>query len=253
MVIESAGSAPPRPGLLTGGFGVTIASAVTGATATVFWLLMYRSAAESLPRTPSGREALAGLDVLFYFLIAISFTLAIGLGAGAVAMWLGSNVGRILIWSFGGVSIAWHMCCGLYTAFVSSAMTAYDRSGAPIPYWQVDLATIFGFLSGVLSIVGIILIAQSSVNIYFRRLSGRGHRRPRGQYPQYPGTGVYEPFGGAEPAPSTHWPNPSDQSVRPGRSSSAAAWSDPTQPDETVWQRPGDNGGDDDQTFQPPR
>ena len=96
-------------------------------------------------------------------------------------------------------------------------------------------------------IVGIILIAQPSVNIYFRKLSGKPMPRP-GSSRHHSVPGPYEPFGAA-PAPPTHWPYTGDNTI-PRQSSSDGL----TRPlgDDTMWRKPASSDGDE-QPFEPPR
>ncbi|HIW63931.1 MAG TPA: hypothetical protein H9881_15860 [Candidatus Stackebrandtia excrementipullorum] len=252
MVITSAGSTQPRPRALTSGFGVVIAAAVAAVIATVLWILMYQHLAPNSGRalSQSARASLGTLDGLAYITIGLSLLLAIGLAAGAVTMWYGSNVGRILVWVFGGVSIAWHLCCGSYNLLFSSAISAagqYMSNEQRLTMWLMNAAFIAGFVTAILCIVGIILIAQPSVNIYFRKLSGKPMPRP-GSSRHHSVPGPYEPFGAA-PAPPTHWPYTGDNTI-PRQSSSDGL----TRPlgDDTMWRKPASSDGDE-QPFEPPR
>ena len=262
MIPSPTNSRVRRPGLVTGGFATTIAATVTGIATTVLWIITFNVLTDfsELGRARN-EEALAAFALPFYLVVAFSFILAIGLGAGAWVMWYRNNVGRILIWSFGGVMIAWHVCCGTGNMPIHRTLISFDSyrtSGVALRYWQLDAAVISGFVSAVLCVIAVVLVAQRPVTEYVRKA------RPKRLARQVPADADYEPFADPMSAPATYWPYPgtsaeSAHGPDSGNSVPSAApgqWSDPPQPDDSVWRRPsdggdGDNGGNG--SFKPPK
>jgi hypothetical protein len=250
MLHDSAYSAAPtKPGLLTAGFVTVMVAVVSAIASGVLWVVSYRQlmaeARQLTIRDPEAMEAIAVFDGMVYIVVGLSIMLALGLAAGGVLMMYGKNAGRILVWAFGGVSIGWRICCGTYSSIILYAI--YDvsrRHNVPDEFPMVELttATVLDLLSGVISIVAIVLIAQSSVNIYFRKLkadqlgSASLYQPMPGHYESFgPVPGGYDPYA----APATAWPH--DPALPPGQPPGDSS-TRVTPSDDSMWRPPGSTG-----------
>jgi len=257
MLHDSTPSHATRPGLLTAGF-ITVVTAVASAIASaVLWLVMYQYLVDLAQPDLADREtaeALAVFNGMVYVVVGLSILLVLGLAAGGILMMYGRNAGRVLVWTFGGISIAWRMCCGLYSSTILFSIYEVGREHtipAEVPVAELTTATILDLASGVITIVAIVLIAQSSVNIYFRRLKADRQGSTAMPYSSMPG--LYEPFGqpppmnhGPQSAPSAPWPHGPTESHGPhgptAPPSAPPTWGDPV--DDSMWRPPGSSPDD---------
>lgn len=250
MLHDSAPStSTPKPGMLTAGFITVMTAVVSAMTSGVLWLVSYQGfmtvTGSRNVRDRETLEALAVFDGMVYIVVGLSLVLALGMAAGGIVMMYGKNAGRVLVWTFAGVSIGWRLCCGAYSSIVLTAIYDYGRDRAvpeEFPLTQMTTATVLDLVSAVVSVVAIILIAQSSVNIHFRKIKAEQQGAPS---PYQPMPGYYEPFnpgqGGPGPhsAPATPWPY--DPTAPPGQSpGQSPTWVDPA--DDSAWRPPGSHG-----------
>lgn len=193
-------AAARRPGLLSGGVLATGLALLATLLEGYFWVDVYTDLLDLVPEdVVSGTEVDEAVGLYRNFLlitVIISAAMALITAGGAVAAHTGRNGGRIVVWSVGGVATAWHVCCSgytlvmraLFTAAVAQANNEYPDNPQFDPadhfaMWKIDTAVIAGFAAGIVTLVAIVLIAQGSVNRYFRglrdhNLAGYDYRMP---------------------------------------------------------------------------
>ncbi|HZE37789.1 MAG TPA: hypothetical protein VE172_03175 [Stackebrandtia sp.] len=163
------------------GFGSVLFALVEG----YFWISVYNSLIALIPadvaQDAQSQDSLNGAKVMLITVVVISGLIAVALAIGGVLALRRLNGGRIMMWIAGGITIAYHMCCSGYILIFRTAITAaidqenarngtdYDVS-EHFPLWQVDLAVLFGFCAGLAAIAAVTLIAQRSVNQFYRAL-----------------------------------------------------------------------------------
>lgn len=186
---------PARPGALSAGVIAVFAAALGALTASGMLLGLYNAFADLVTTQDASSETADFLNVMQTFSILVvifNAVLVCGMIAGAALALRTNNVGRILIWVFGGVNTAWHWCCGGYLSILVLGLSNPEvRSSEPdFPFWQLNVAVVAGLFSGTAALVAIILIALNPVNQYFRAFNGGP---PRGGGFQAPPGGPYGP------------------------------------------------------------
>ncbi|HIV57562.1 MAG TPA: hypothetical protein H9902_06355 [Candidatus Stackebrandtia faecavium] len=194
-------SSRPTPlvaGALICGVAV-LATILEGAFWIAFWSEISDLASAEIS-DPEAEEVFSVYRSMLILVVAGSSLLGFLTMGGAIAAMTGKNWGRIIVWVAGGVVALWHLCCSGYTLLFRAVFTqvsneaqaqdGYDPT-QDVSMWMVDAAIISGFIAAVAVLIGIILIAQSSVNAYFRALKPP----PPPQYNPY-GYPPQGPYGG---------------------------------------------------------
>lgn len=194
--------APLNIGIIAAGIAC-LAAIVEG----YFWIEVYGDLVDLIPADvaadPEFDQSLGLYKSFLVVIVVFSGLVAIATMAGGVLAMTGKNGGRILIWSAGGVAVAWHLCCSGYTLLIRAVFAqavnsanAESTSGNEFhpekyfPIWKVDAAVIAGFVAAIVVVIAIIAVAQGSVNRYFRALrplpAPSGYQVPPGPYgPQW--------------------------------------------------------------------
>jgi hypothetical protein len=166
---------PPAPGrptqVMVGALAVFGAAAMTLAE-TVFEILIF----QDFSRLDTSGELATSLQPWLIITIVLNMLVTIGLGMAALLTIRRQQVGRILIWSVGGLCAALRLCClsgigmfGAINAAVGSAATSSDTSMSQLaPGWEIAGSAIFGILALAAVTVAMIMVGLRPVGAWFR-------------------------------------------------------------------------------------
>lgn len=111
--------------------------------------------------------------------VIVSTVVAILLALSAVlTMTMSSQLGRVLLFVAAGIAIVWNLGCGCMLSFAwMTGIDEQNRNAGAENYvtWQFSFAVVMGFIAGIAAVVAIVLLAQRSVNQYFRALRSPGY------------------------------------------------------------------------------
>lgn len=164
---------------------------------TALEILIYQSFGHAMKSLDSTGQGVSELRPWLVMTVGGNAIIAMALGVGVALLFRRNNVGRIVIWSAGGVCVLVRLCClsgvglfGVFNQAMQSASAQYPDSGMTsfAPSWQVWSAVATSSIALVAVVISMIVIALTPVNRYFRK------RPAVPAAPAYPGPG--QPYGG---------------------------------------------------------
>ena len=191
----AAYSAPPPPPasgrptqVMVGALAVFGAAAMTLAE-TVFEILIF----QDFSQLDSSGELATSLQPWLIITIVLNMLVTIGLGMAALLTIRRQQVGRILIWSVGGLCAALRLCClsgigmfGAINAAVGSAATSSDTSMSQLaPGWEIAGSAIFGILALAAVTVAMIMVGLRPVGAWVRAARPAAPVPPQQPYRPY--------------------------------------------------------------------
>lgn len=163
---------------------------------TALEVLIYQSFGQAIKELDTTGQGASEMRSWLVMTLGGNALIAMVLGFGVALLFRRNNVGRILIWSAGGVCVLVRLCCltgvGMF-GMVNEALQSEPDSGGLTsfaPSWQVWSAVATSSIALIAIVVAMIVIGLGPVNRYFRK------RPVVPAAPGYPGPGPGQPYGG---------------------------------------------------------
>lgn len=194
----TAGAPAGRPGVMFGAVAAVFVTILCCLLETGFELLIYQSFGQAVQRldTSGTGEGVSQLRPWLVMTVGGNAIIALALGVGVALLFRRNNVGRIVVWTAGGVCVLVRLCClsgvgmfGMVNEMVQSESQQVPESGLTqfAPSWQVWSAVGISSVALIAIVVAMILIGLGPVNRYFRRRppappAARGYPAPGQPY-----------------------------------------------------------------------
>lgn len=187
-----------RPGMLLVAVAALFATILACLVETALELLIYQAFGHAIQSVDTTGESASQLRPWLVMTVGGNALIAMALGVGVALLFRRNNVGRIVIWTAGGVCVLVRLCClsgvgmfGMVNEALQSA-SQEDPGGMTsfAPSWEVWSAVAISSIALIAVVVSMIVIGLGPVNRYFRK------QPVAPAAPGYPGPGPGQPYGG---------------------------------------------------------